>query len=136
MTEEMRMLDEALEAEDRMLAAAAEAAHEANRIYCAAHGDLSQVPWKDAPPWQRESAVAGVRLALEGATPAEQHEAWCEHKRREGWVQGPDKDPVRKTHPCLVPYDELSAEQQAKDGLYQTVVRGMIAALRQSRWGR
>jgi len=114
---------------DLIVLAAAEAAHEANRIYCASIGDASQVPWKEAPVWQRESAIEGVRTALGGATPEEQHEAWCASKRRDGWTVGPVKDPAKKEHPCLVPYAELPPEQRAKDALYLAVVRGMVAAL-------
>lgn len=114
---------------DHIIEACAEVAHEANRVYCAAIGDGSQVPWKDAPEWQRKSAVEGVRVALGGATPEQQHEAWCETKRRDGWTFGLVKDPAAKTHPCLVSYQALPPEQRAKDSLYLAVVRGMASAL-------
>ena len=114
---------------DKTIEAAAEAAHETNRIYCTTIGDASQVPWKDAPEWQRKSAIEGVRTALAGATPEQQHEAWCESKRRDGWTLGATKDADAKTHPCLVPYTALPPEQRAKDSLYGAVVRGMVAAL-------
>lgn len=113
----------------KIIEAAAEAAHEANRIYCATIGDLSQVPWKDAPESVKGPTREGVRLALEGASPQQSHEAWCEAKRRDGWVFGPTKDADAKTHPCLVPYADLPAEQRAKDSLYLGSVRGMAAAL-------
>ncbi|MFD0468599.1 RyR domain-containing protein [Nonomuraea thailandensis] len=50
------------------------------------------------------------------------HEAWCEHKRAEGWTYGPDKDPDAKTHPCLVPYDQLPVEQRVKDAVFHAIV--------------
>ncbi len=108
--------------------ACAELAHEANRIYCAALGDHSQKPWGEAEAWQRESAVEGVRGALAGNTPEQQHEAWFASKRAAGWVYGPEKDPARKTHPCMVLYGELPPAQQRKDALYIAVVRAMFAA--------
>jgi hypothetical protein len=114
---------------ETMIARCAEAAHEANRIYCEALGDRSQVPWSEAPVWQRESAIHGVRAVLAGASPAESHEVWSADKLAAGWVHGPVKDAVARTHPCLVPYDALPEAQRRKDGLYLAVVRGMAAAL-------
>lgn len=98
--------------------------HEANRAYCLALGDTSQVPWDEAPAWQRDSAIAGVKAVLDGSatSPQAQHEQWYNLKAKEGWVYGPVKDANRKTHPCMVPYDRLPPEQQAKDHLFRAVV--------------
>lgn len=38
----------------------AEICHEANKLYCEAIGDHSQVSWDKAPDWQRESVINGV----------------------------------------------------------------------------
>jgi hypothetical protein len=103
--------------------------HEANRAWCAAHGDLSQEPWRDAEQWQRDSALEGVQVAFGGATPEEQHEAWCVAKERDGWRYGPVKDGDAKTHPCLVPYDRLPGMQRAKDALFGAVVRSLAPVL-------
>jgi hypothetical protein len=101
--------------------------HEVNRAYCASQGDHSQPTWHEAPDWQRESAVAGVRFTLANpqAKPSDSHESWLAQKRDDGWKHGPAKDPERKEHPCLVPYDELPPEQKAKDYLFQAVVRSL-----------
>ena len=61
--------------------------------------------------------------------PEQQHEAWREDKRRDGWVYGVVKDPAAKTHPCMVPYADLPESQRRKDALYLAVVRAMAAAL-------
>lgn len=104
----------------------AEAAHEVNRAFCFAIGDYSQLPWKDAPDWQRKSAVEGVISHMDTElTPKQSHEAWLEHKCQEGWVYGAEKDPELKHHPCMVPYSELPPEQQAKDALFSTVVAAL-----------
>lgn len=103
--------------------------HEANRAWCEAHGDNSQKPWEEAEDWQRSSAIEGVQVALNGATSREQHEEWCKAKERDGWVYGPVKDAARKTHPCLVRYDDLPPMQQAKDGLFGAVVHSLAPAL-------
>lgn len=99
--------------------------HEANRAWCEANGDSSQMPWDEAEDWQRSSALEGVRFARGGASPQEQHEAWCEAKMRDGWSFGETKDADAKTHPCLVAYDELPPEQRAKDALFLAVVQAL-----------
>lgn len=111
------------------LEAVARVCHEANRAWCLLHGDNSQVHWEDAPENIRASALAGIDLALAGATPEQQHQGWCSFKVADGWVYGGVKDAVRKTHPCLVPYAELPTEQRAKDAIYIGVVRAFEAAL-------
>lgn len=102
-------------------------AHEVNRAYCLALGDLSQLPWDEASEWQRESAFAGVMLHLSNpdAGPEASHEAWAARKVAEGWQYGPAKDVEAKTHPCLVPFAELSVEQQAKDFLSRAIVHAL-----------
>lgn len=97
--------------------------HEVNRGLCEALEDLSQVYWEDAPHWQRASALQGVEKALDGSEPADSHASWCRQKFSEGWTYGTVKNPKEKTHPCLVPFEDLPAEQQLKDHLFVTVVR-------------
>ncbi len=117
------------------LARAAQAAHEVNRVWSLTHGDFSHRTWLDAPSWQRESAVNGVRHVLtalqQGRTPRpeESHESWYAEKEAAGWVYGEVKDPDAKTHPCMVPYDQLSYVQRAKDALFNSTVTAFLRAL-------
>ena len=101
--------------------------HEANRAICVAFGDNSQKPWDEAEQWQRDSAIKGVEFALNNpaAGPSCQHDAWCKDKIEAGWKFGPVKDAEKKEHPCLVPYDELPAEQRAKDHVFRAIVLAM-----------
>jgi hypothetical protein len=107
----------------------ARAAHEANKLYCEAMGDKSQVPWDEAPEWQRTSCMNGVDGALAGNTPEQSHESWLAEKKATGWSYGVEKDPVLKTHPCFVPYSQLPPEQRIKDAVFVSVVRAVAAAL-------
>jgi len=52
--------------------------HEANRAYCATLGDSSQLPWNEAPDWQRESARKGVEFHV--------------HELRSGGNGGPEQE--------------------------------------------
>ena len=107
--------------------------HEANRAWCEENGDPSQKPWNEAAEWQQESAINGVRHVLlnPDSTPEETHANWLKDKQAAGWVYGPVKDADAKTHPCCVPYENLSREQRAKDAIFLAVVRGCIEVTRQ-----
>ena len=102
--------------------------HELNRAYCQLLGDVSQVPWSEAPEWQKDSAIAGVRQILgdPSTTPEQSHQSWMAQKVADGWVYGPVKDPEQKQHPCMVPYADLPFEQRVKDSIYGAVVRMVL----------
>ena len=102
--------------------------HEVNRSYCEAIGDFSQLPWEEAPQWQRDSATLGVKLHMRDHTagPQASHESWMKQKVDDGWVYGTEKNAGLKTHPCIVPFNELPREQQAKDFIFRGVVLALI----------
>jgi len=104
----------------------AKIAHEINKAYCEALGDFSQASWENAPEWQRESARMGVDLHMSGDFgPEASHISWMKQKVETGWVYGEFKDVVDKTHPCIVPFDQLPVEQQAKDYIFRAVVHAL-----------
>lgn len=109
--------------------------HEANAALCRAAGDNSQKPWPDAEEWQRESAVKGVEFALSNpdAPSSAQHDAWMKDKITDGWKYGEVKDAAAKTHPCIVPFEQLPPEQQAKDHLFKAIVQALAPFLERSR---
>ena len=107
----------------RLVEAVACACHQQNKAHCESLGDSSQPSWSDAPGWQKTSAIAGVEGALKGNSPEQSHESWLAHKREEGWVWGPYKNPEAKVHPCMVPYSDLPVAQKAKDSLFVSMVR-------------
>lgn len=119
---------ENVERKKRITEAAARAAHEANRAWCLAHDDTSQLSWDEAPEWQRSSCLKGVEGIVEGNGPRESHIGWLKEKEATGWVYGPVKDPVAKTHPCCVPYEDLPEAQKMKDSIFVSVVRAVLKA--------
>jgi len=107
----------------------AQVCHAANRAYCRTIGDYSQPEWEDAPEWQKESAIDGVRYVLEkngNVVPPEIHAQWLFKKRDDGWKYGAEKDPERKLHPCMVPFRELSMEQRMKDHIFLAIAKHML----------
>ena len=105
----------------------ARVAHEVNRAYCQALGDNSQPTWADAPDWQKESAVNGVLFhSTSVGGPEASHENWMAQKIADGWTYGPEKNPEKKEHPCMVPFADLPPEQQAKDFIFRAIVHALI----------
>ena len=114
---------------DEQIETAARAAHEVNRVYCRqVMDDDSHLPWKDTPEDIRRSAFSGVQGIADAPTllPADSHEAWLDYKRAEGWVYDEVKSFADKTHPCMVPYDQLPPGQRFKDAIFGIVVRASL----------
>lgn len=108
----------------------AQVCHEANRTLQIIQNDMGipvSEPWETLDHETRESAVTGVEDILNGTviTPVQSHENWMKFKADHGWVFGIIKDDVRKQHPCMVPYEELPADQKIKDALFFAIVRAL-----------
>ncbi len=43
------------------------------------------------------------------------HENWALQRMQEGWTYGPRRDDLKKEHPCLIPYEDLSEEEKEYD---------------------
>lgn len=43
------------------------------------------------------------------------HDVWAKGRCDEGWIYGPERDDVKKTHPCLVDYDDLPDSEKEYD---------------------
>lgn len=88
------------------------------------HSDL---PWNQISDETKASACVGVEAILSGQTetPEQSHDRWREFKESNGWTLGPVLDHEKKTHPNLVPYDELPGDEQIKDTVFFGIVRAM-----------
>ena len=66
---------------------------------------------------QLKSLLDGIKYADEhpDMTPEQNHENWMKMKISQGWEYGSIKDFDLKTHPDLVPFDELPDIEKRKD---------------------
>ena len=96
--------------------------NDANRAYCIAIGDPVPELWDNLDEETKQSAMDGISFALKGASPEESHNNWMKFKTEHGWTYGEEKDLEKKTHPCLVPYDELPYAQKVKDKLFLSII--------------
>lgn len=106
----------------------ARACHENNRIWCEYNNDFSQVSWDKAPENIKESARDGVRFHVSNpnAGAAGSHTNWLKFKIADGWVYGEKKDVVAKTHPLLIPYEELQPSDKIKDAFFHNLVHTLL----------
>ena len=109
------------------LDAIARTVHEALRGWAAAHGQHDIPAWDDAPDWMHASTRESVLHALENgsADGRSQHEQWLAQKRADGWRHGPVKDPGAKTHPLMIPWDQLPDWERRKDSLINALARAL-----------
>lgn len=43
------------------------------------------------------------------------HEVWAESRIKQGWTYGEQRNDELKTHPCLIPYEELPEAEKDYD---------------------
>lgn len=105
--------------------------HEAVRAWARAAGDASIKAWGQAPKWQREATREAIAFRLDnpGAPASAQHDQWMAEKKAAGWKRGKTKNAAKKTHPLLVPYEELPEFERRKDALVGAVIDALTGAM-------
>lgn len=101
-------------------------AHAANREMQAILGESVGPVWDDLDTEMQESIRHGVRVVQEGNGPDELHRQWVMVKEALGWTYGEEKSFEAKTHPNLVPWNDLTVKQRAKDQLFFGVVSSLL----------
>ena len=67
------------------------------------------------PEIRLEAAARWEAMADREPCRRNEHERWLRLYLLYNWRQGPEKDAARRTHPCIVPYEELSQAEREKD---------------------
>lgn len=101
------------------------AAYEASRSWCLSIGDDTHEPYDNLSTAEKAPIRESVIGILQGNIPEQAHEDWRRRKIADGWSWGSEKDDVRKTHPALLPYEELDLEQRVKNDIWCGVTQLM-----------
>lgn len=73
---------------------------------------------------QRERRVdAMMKCAAESTSDAERHLSWMKMHEEMGWVYGEKFDPVAKTHPNMLPWNELGDSVRSKAKIFDIVAK-------------
>ncbi len=80
-------------------------------------------------PLNLEGVVIDDEIALLSETLAKNtHEVWAQGRMAEGWTYGETLDAARKTHPCLVAYEQLPESEKDYDRrTSMNAIKAMIA---------
>ena len=92
--------------------------HGAQRQYQAVLDDpMPSEPWDALEQWAKDGLIRAVRMIRDGASPHDIHAEWVQSRKDLGWEYGEHKNPQAEppTHPCILPWNELSEEQRYKD---------------------
>lgn len=103
-------------------------AHEALRSYCLTVYDNPAPPWADAHEQVRAEMVAlvGYLARTPGATPRSKHGEWLADATARGFHQGERLDVRRKTHPLVVPFEELSPKYRSKQAMLFALITHLL----------
>ncbi len=67
--------------------------------------------------------IIGKYLSLDKLpTPPEAHDSWMEAYFKMGWKYGKARNVEKKTHPDLLPFDELPQDERDKDAIFLAFV--------------
>lgn len=81
--------------------------------------------WEKRDEKFRKQMTAIVRKYMEDdklPTPEEAHNSWMDSYTKMGWKYGPERDPEKKLHPDMVPYEELPKDERDKDAIFLAFV--------------
>ena len=97
--------------------------YEAGRLQAIAAGcPIVPEPYADREADFREQFEARISKQCDTtgrlSSPRELHEEWVEAYRKNGWRYGPVRDVQARTHPDMVPFEELGELEQDKDMVF------------------
>jgi RyR domain len=73
-------------------------------------------------------SLAGLKPLLEDLA-RNAHEIWAQKRLQDGWTYGAQRDDVKRTHPSLVPYEQLPESEKEYDRVLVNETLKTILAL-------
>ena len=78
-------------------------------------------PWRSREAAFREQFVGVIAMMCgpdRKSSPEELHDDWVKAYEEMGWEYGPVRDVEAKTHPDMVPFDQLDPRERDKDAVF------------------
>lgn len=108
--------------------------HEANALIVCTFEYQEYIPWENISQEFKDNTANSIVEAIVWMkkgnilAPEDVHNFWMDHKKSQGYVYGAKKCPKLKTHPLLVPYEELSPVDQFKDINFINIINNFAVA--------
>lgn len=105
----------------------AKVCHAVNGALREFHGEDARPVWDETSALVQEGVMSGIEKlnANPHLTPEDMHSAWCMYYGARGWKYGKTLSDTKKTHPNLVAYDKLPAEQKLQDVVFHAIVKSL-----------
>jgi hypothetical protein len=109
------------------ITAIAKMCHAVLSAYCLALRE-EQAPWSELSDEARDKIIGRVAFIIlnPDAKAQANHDVWMLKMLSNGWKYGKVNDTANKKHSSLVPFHHLPTEQQAKDHIFNAIVRQAI----------
>jgi len=81
--------------------------------------------WEDRDEKFKKQMIDVVRRYIESdqlPSPEEAHNSWMKAYLDMGWKYGEARDTEKKTHPDLLPFDQLPRDERDKDAIFLSLV--------------
>lgn len=73
---------------------------------------------------QRQRRVKAMQeCAAKATSDTERHDSWIKMHEESGWVYGPEFNPTLKTHPNMMPWEQLPASARSKAKIFDIVAK-------------
>lgn len=99
--------------------------HDNNNKLMILNGESPQVGWDMLDAESQYITYKSVKKIIDDPNITAEciHNEWMNNKKLDGWVYGEVKDVTKKTHPLIVPFDQLSEIDKQKDQSFIDIVR-------------
>lgn len=98
--------------------------HDKNNALMIANGETPRGDWESLDQADKDLTYKSVKRIIDDPTitAKEIHDEWVTNKELDGWVYGPVKDVDNKTHPLMIPFDDMSDIDKEKDQSFINIV--------------
>jgi RyR domain len=113
--------------------------HAAVRAYQGVLGEQQAPEWDQLSAEERNASFQGFAGAFSSVVlhpfagdlelASAEHQAWTDRKLDGGWTYGERKDPVRKTHPDITAWENLSPAARRKDLVVLGIARAFASTV-------